>query len=206
MSKLRRIVLVRHGETVGNSRVRFHGSGDVALSDEGRAQMRATAFALRDEAFDLVVASSLQRSWEAAWIVSGGAPVRLDSRLCEVDFGRWEGLTKEEIEASDPILYADWQARAPDFEYPDGERRADFRGRIGRGLSDLKQSGARNALLALHKGVIRVIVEELIGEELAAGEPALGGAVGLSRKEDGSWFLGRRGSNPPALEPRKPTP
>ena len=40
MSKLRRIVLVRHGETVGNSSVRFHGSTDVALSDEGRAHMR----------------------------------------------------------------------------------------------------------------------------------------------------------------------
>ncbi len=63
MSKLRRIVLVRHGETVGNSSVRFHGSGDVALSDEGRRQMRETAFRLRSEIFDLVMASPLQRSW-----------------------------------------------------------------------------------------------------------------------------------------------
>jgi len=204
MSKLRRIVLVRHGETVGNSGIRFHGSGDVALSDKGRAQMRATAFALRDEAFDLVVASSLQRSWEAAWIVSGGAQVRLDSRLREVDFGRWEGLTKDEIEASDPILYADWQARAAGFEYPDGERRADFRGRIEGSLSDLNQSGARNALLAVHKGVIRVIVEQLTREELPLGEPALGEAVGLSRKVDGSWFLGRHGSNPRLLATRTP--
>ena len=202
MSRLRRIVLVRHGETVGNSKIRFHGSSDVALSDEGRAQMRASAFALRDEAFDLVLASPLQRSWEAAWIASGGAPVRLDSGLREVHFGRWEGLTKEEIEAADPILYADWQARAPDFEYPDGERRADFRGRIERSLSDLGECGARNVLLAVHKGVIRVIVEHLTGEELAEGEPALGGAVGISRETDGSWFLGRRGSNPPALEAR----
>ena len=43
MSRLRRIVLVRHGETVGNSSVRFHGSGDVALSDEGRSHMREVA-------------------------------------------------------------------------------------------------------------------------------------------------------------------
>jgi broad specificity phosphatase PhoE len=200
MSKLRRIVLVRHGETVGNSRVRFHGSGDVALSDEGRAQMRETAFQLRDEFFDLVTASPQQRSWEGAWIVSGGAPVRLEADFREVHFGRWEGLTKQEIEASDPVLFADWQSRSEGFEYPSGELRADFRARVERGLSALMDSGASNVLLVVHKGVIRVIAEKLLGKPLADGTPDLGGVVGLSCNADGSWFLGRRSSNPPALD------
>lgn len=198
MSKLCRIVLVRHGETVGNSSVRFHGSGDVALSDEGRSQMRETAFRLRDEVFDLVMASPLQRSWEAAWIVSGGASVRLEADFREVHFGRWEGLTKEEIEASDPILFADWQSKRKEFEYPSGELRADFHGRIERGLARLLDSGASRALLVVHKGVIRVIAEKLLGEPLPDGEPQLGGAIGLFRGGDGSWYRGRRGSNPPA--------
>jgi broad specificity phosphatase PhoE len=202
MSKLRRIVLVRHGETVGNSRVRFHGSGDVALSDEGRSQMREAAYRLRNETFDLVLASPLQRSWEAAWIVSGGAPVRLEAGLREVHFGRWEGLTKAEIEASDPILYADWQSKAVGFEYPSGERRAEFCARVEQSLSSLMDSGAASALLVVHKGVIRIIAEKLLGEPLDDGVPELGGGVGLSRKGDGSWFLGRHSSNPPALDER----
>jgi len=200
MSKLRRIVLVRHGETVGDSRIRFHGSGDVALSDEGRSQMREAACRLRKEIFDLVVASPLQRSWEAAWIVSGGAPVRLEADLREVHFGRWEGLTKEEIEASDPILYADWQGKVAGFEYPSGELRADFCARVERSLSGIMESGASSALLVVHKGVIRVLAEKLLGEPLADGVPDLGKAIGLSRNADGSWFLGRRSSNPPALD------
>jgi broad specificity phosphatase PhoE len=200
MSKLRRIVMVRHGETVGNSRVRFHGSGDVALSDEGRFQMREAAFRLRNETFDLVVESQLQRSWESAWIASGGASVRLESDFREVHFGRWEGLTKAEIEASDPVLYADWQSQAEGFEYPSGERRADFRARVKSGLTGLLESGAASALLVVHKGVIRIIAEKLLGEPLPDGAPELGGAVGLSRTADGSWILGRRGSNPPALD------
>jgi broad specificity phosphatase PhoE len=200
MSKLRRIVLVRHGETVGNSRERFHGSSDVALSDEGRDQMRAAAYELRTETFDLVLASPLQRSWTSASIFSGGAPVRLDARFSEVHFGRWEGLTKEEIEATDPILYADWQNQAPNFEYPSGERRANFRARVEEGLEGILASGASNALVVVHKGVIRAIVEKLTGTALEKGEPALGGHMGLSKAADGSWFVGRHSSNPPALD------
>ena len=199
MSRLRRIVMVRHGETVGLSSVRFHGSTDVALSEDGREQMRAVALRLRSETIDEVVASPLRRSWEAAAIVTGGAPVRLDADFREVHFGRWEGLTLEEIEAADPVLYRDWQSRAEGFEYPSGERRADFRARVCSGFDHLLGGGASCALLVLHKGVIRVVAEELLGEPLEDGQPELGGVVGLSRRGDSAWFLGRRGSDPDAL-------
>ena len=120
MTQLRRIVLLRHGDTVGNSKERFPGSSDVALSDEGRQQVRDAAAGMAREVFDLVVASPLRRSWESARIASGGAPVRLEPGFREVHFGRWEGLTAAEIEAQDPALYADWQAKSPGFEYPVG--------------------------------------------------------------------------------------
>jgi broad specificity phosphatase PhoE len=200
MSKLRRIVLLRHGETVGNSKERFHGSADVALSDEGREQMRVASRRLAREVLDLVVASPLRRSWESAQIVSGAAQVRLEPRFREVHFGRWEGLTAEEIKAADPALYQDWQARAEGFEYPSGELRADFRARVVAGLEALAQSGATGALLVVHKGVIHTITEHLLGEPLEEGIPPLGEAVSLTRRADGSWFLGRRSSDPEGLE------
>jgi broad specificity phosphatase PhoE len=198
MSRLRRLVMIRHGETVGNSSVRFHGSGDVALSDEGRRQMRAVSRQLLHEAFDLVVASPLRRSWEGAWIVSGG-PVRLEADFREIDFGRWEGLTAEEIEASDPVLFKDWQERRLDFSFPGGEQRGAFRERVLQGFRRLESSGASSALLVVHKGPIRTIAEEL-GAPTADGALELGGVVGFSRAADGSWFAGRRSSNPDSLK------
>jgi broad specificity phosphatase PhoE len=198
MSSLRRIVMLRHGETVGQSSIRFHGSGDVPLCDEGRAQLRESMRELRTEVFDLVVASTLRRSWEGAAIVSGGAPVRLEPDFREVDFGEWEGLTSEEIESSDPALYSDWQSGAAHFEYPGGELQAEFRARVERGLERLMKSGATGVLLVSHKGVIRTIGEALLSEALSAGL-ALGGIASLSRGADGSWREGRRGSNPPKL-------
>jgi broad specificity phosphatase PhoE len=199
MSSLRRIVLVRHGETDGESSIRFHGTTDVGLAPEGREQMKAVARQLRFESFDGLFASPLRRAWAAAWIVGGGGEISLMPQFREVDFGRWEGLTREEIEARDPVLAKDWQDGAEGFEYPGGESRSGFRARVESGLDAVLASGLSSALVVAHKGVIRTIAEKLTGEALDREAPPLGGVLVLTRDGDGSWFAGQRGSNPPAL-------
>lgn len=197
MSALRRIVMVRHGETEGNSSVRFHGRSDVPLSDSGRAQLRESAHRLRGEAFDLVVSSHLRRAWEGASIVSGDAPVRLERDFAEVDFGLWEGSTAEEIRDRDPVLYDDWQSGRAGFAFPGGESREDFRARVQRGLDRLLTSGAASILLVAHKGVIRTIGETLTGGPFEG--PELAGITSVSRGADDHWHEGRRSSNPPGI-------
>jgi len=193
---LRRLVMLRHGETLGNSSVRFHGTADVPLSDAGRRQVQAAARGLRQEVFDLVVASPLRRSWEAAALVAGGTPVRIEDGLREIHFGRWEGLTAGEIELRDPVLHREWRERRPGFEFPGGEIRAEFRARVLAALDRIAGSGARNALLVGHKGVIRTIGEHLLGKPLADDLPQLACAVALSRNAAGAWFAGRHSSDP----------
>jgi broad specificity phosphatase PhoE len=198
MTQLRRIVLLRHGNTVGNSHERFHGSSDVALSDEGREQVRAAGKALATEVFDIVVASPQRRAWQSAALLSAGNRVLLIPEFREVDFGRWEGLTAEEIEARDPVLYRAWREKAPDFEFPGGERRAAFHERVARGFAALVRTGAENAFVVTHRGVIRALAQQLVGEPLPK-PPELGEIVSFTR--DGErWFVGRRSSNPPALD------
>ncbi|MDX1648521.1 MAG: histidine phosphatase family protein [Myxococcota bacterium] len=196
---VRQILLVRHGETDGESSIRYHGSTDLELSDSGREQMRRLGAQLARDAFDLVVASPLKRSWRAAWLVGGGRPVRLESDLREIHFGRWEGLTREEIEARDPVLYEDWQKGAEGFEFPGGEARESFRERVGRGLERILAADASSVLAVLHKGVIREIVRRLTGEELDGEAPEVGELVWVTRLPDGTWFLGKRSSDPPPL-------
>jgi broad specificity phosphatase PhoE len=198
MPKLRRLVLVRHGETDGNSSVRFHGSGDVDLSPAGAEQMHAVSRALGYVPVERIVASPLKRAWRAAWVLSGGAPISLEDDFREIDFGRWEGMTKEEIAASDPVLYKDWQDGAPGFEYPNGEPRAKFRARVERGLARLLEGHAADVLLVAHKGVIRTIAEKLTGQALSKDEPPIGGHLELVREGE-RWILGTRSSNPAGL-------
>lgn len=196
---IRRLILIRHGETDGESSVRYWGSTDIGLSAEGRAQMRRAASELRSEAADLYLASTLKRSWAAAAIVSRGANVRIEADLREIHFGRWEGLTREEIKAQDPTLYEDWQARVEDFEFPGGELRGDFQARIGRALEQVVAAYGHIAIAVLHKGVIREIVRQLTGEAPAPDQPEIGGRTLLTRRGDGSWHLGQRSTDPPGV-------
>lgn len=193
---MRRIVLLRHGETTGNSGSRYHGSGDPDLAPAGREQMRVAAGRLRREGFDVVATSPLKRAWRSAWIVGEGRPVRILRDFREIHFGRWEGLTREEIAAADPVLFEDWEKGAAGFEYPGGERRAEFRARVERGLAEIGRTPGHAALVVAHKGVIRTICEVLTGSKPPAGEPALGEYVELTQEPDGSWFIGRHSSNP----------
>ena len=189
MSRLRRLVLLRHGETDGQSSIRFHGKTDVALSKEGLAQAHTARHALCQEVFDRVVSSPLQRAWASALIVTAGAPVELESNFREVDFGRWEGLTAEEIRARDPALYERWQAKEPDFEYPGGEMRAHFQARVLAGLARIEHSPSDRVLVVTHKGVIRTIALQLLGAPIDEARLSLGGSVTFTRAPDGGYRL-----------------
>ncbi len=196
---LRQLLLVRHGETNGASSIRYFGSTDVELSAEGRAQMAEVSLRLASRRVDLWLASNLRRSWGAAGIVARGASIRLDPDLREIHFGQWEGLTREEIQARDPVLFQDWQAGTAGFEYPGGEARAAFQARIARALERVLASGASNAVGVLHKGVIRELARQLTGQPMPKDEPALGAEVALTRVAGGSWLLGQRSSDPVGL-------
>ncbi|HPG26900.1 MAG TPA: histidine phosphatase family protein, partial [Myxococcota bacterium] len=180
---------------------RYYGATDVPLSDEGRAQVRAARRRIPGETFEVVWSSSLCRAWESARILAPRHAIRLEADFREVDFGRWEGLTREEIERRDPSLYVAWRAQAPAFDYPGGERRSDFRARIGRGLGRLRTSGVRSALVVAHKGVVRTLLELVSGQTLGPDDPALAGVIHVSRLPSGEWRTGRRGSDPSCSEP-----
>jgi len=174
-----RLVLVRHGETVGNSSIRYYGRTDVALSELGRRQMNAAGewLAARDGArgFAPVFSSPLVRAAEGARIIAGeNARALVIDEFVEVDFGLFEGLTAEEIAERYPEEFRRWNADrlAADFVYPEGESRANFEKRVKCGTTrmlsvwqDARAGGAAAsaALLVAHRGVIRAIVRHLTG-------------------------------------------
>jgi broad specificity phosphatase PhoE len=185
------LALVRHGETVGNSSVRYYGRTDVELSELGRAQMRATARALALEfgfsRFAHVFASPLHRASEGARIIAGSAAeIIAIEEFREVDFGAFEGLTASEIADCFPE-FRRWNhdRLAPDYTYPGGESRAAFAARVGRGMARMLSPRRPGALLLVaHRGVIRTITQTLTGAEPII---ELGSIQILSCAEGGHW-------------------
>jgi broad specificity phosphatase PhoE len=178
-----RLILVRHGETVGNSGIRYYGRTDLALSDLGRTQMRAAARWLRVSFAELPLApvftSPLQRATESARLIAGPDTTLIEiAEFVEVDFGMFEGLTAEEIAHRYPDEFMRWNRDrlAPDYTYPAGESRADFAVRVNHGIErmlstlDVSPLSVR-ALLVAHRGVIRTITQRLAGvaPEIAIG-------------------------------------
>lgn len=165
MARPLRITLVRHGETTGHSSVRYYGATDVPLSPLGEAQMQRAGAALANERFDALLSSRLLRSRHGAALV---ARQRLEPQplaaFDEVDFGNWEGWTREEIAARDPENYRRWQEQAESFAYPGGEHRPAFYRRVADGLGGvLADPPGQNLLVVVHRGVIAIILAELLG-------------------------------------------
>src|SRR4029077_19178448 len=164
-SRAARFFLVRHGETEGESSIRYHGATDVPLSELGREQMRSAARGIAayrsDVNFGKVFSSPLVRASEGARIITceiSGEPASIVTieEFAEVHFGLFEGLTADEIRDRYPDHFAVWNADrlAPDYTYPEGESRANFAARVERGLERVitiwRPSIDGDALLVAH--------------------------------------------------------
>ena len=100
------MLFARHGNTFdpGDRVVWVGRESDLPLVDKGLLQAAEAAEALkrRDAIPDVVYAASLRRTRRFAEIITetlGLAPAVIDSRLDEVDYGRWAGCTNDEIAA-----------------------------------------------------------------------------------------------------------
>ncbi len=195
------LVLVRHGETVGNSSIRLYGATDIDLSPLGEAQLARAGAALAEERFDRFITSPMLRARRSAAIVaaalrSPAPPIREVEALRERNFGDWEGWTVAEVEERDPAGYARWQTQGMDFCFPGGDARRDLAARVVAAVRDggdgqpLFPPAART-LAVLHKGIIKVILGELLGLEHAQAQAltvALG-SIHRLRWREGRWHL-----------------
>jgi 2,3-bisphosphoglycerate-dependent phosphoglycerate mutase len=137
---MKKLVLVRHGESDWNKENRFTGWTDVDLSERGIAEAHEGAQALKAEGytFDVAYTSVLKRAIRTLWIVQDEMdlmwiPVYRSWRLNERHYGALQGLNKAETaekygEAQVKIWRRSYDIRPPALEpadprYPGHDRR-----------------------------------------------------------------------------------
>ena len=161
-----RLLLVRHGATQLTAEDRFSGAIGVDLSDEGRAQVFRLAERLAPENIRAVYCSPLGRTVETAEILA--RPHRLDVKrrdgLREISHGRWEGLTRREVEQRYPDEYAAWETDPFTFAPEGGESGVAVLARALPVLRDLVVAHPGQCVLVVsHKATLRLVLSSLLG-------------------------------------------
>jgi broad specificity phosphatase PhoE len=163
-----RLYLIRHGETDWNRNQRVMGQLDIPLNKTGKAQAVRTAEFLASESLSAIYASDSSRAWETALHISEKqklTPIRTPE-LRELMYGRWEGLTREEVIEKFPEEYAERLNNPFEFCPTGGESRRQLFERASKKLDEIfarhKNKKEKIALVS-HGGTCRVMVGFIAG-------------------------------------------
>jgi probable phosphoglycerate mutase len=163
-----RFFLVRHGETAENALMRYLGTRDEPLTENGMRQALHVADALSQIPIAAIISSPMRRAADTAAPIQKacGVELRLDRRLAEGSFGRWEGLSRAEVlELGNPDaeLLARWESD-PSCAPPGGESINDVQKRVIRLAEELKEEFAGSSVvLVSHVGPIKALLAAALG-------------------------------------------
>ena len=163
------VYFVRHGQTVWNVENKICGATDIPLTELGHQQAIETGKKIVEEGIqaDEILYSPLSRAAETARHISEitGIPARMEPRLVEQNFGKWESTAREGLE---------FKKAKEDFccRYDGGESMLHLAQRIYNLLDDVKaESDEKTYILVAHNGIARVVQSyfyEMSNEEYAA--------------------------------------
>ena len=144
--------LVRHGETVENSKAILSGWIEAQLSEKGIAQAKTLAPVLAPVHFDAAFVSPLQRAKDTAHY-AGMNPTVVEA-IKEFSYGDYDGQRLDDI----PKQWVDDLFAFNNFKTPNGETIEDVQKRATNFIRTLPDG---RYILFCHGGTIRSIVQKL---------------------------------------------
>ena len=160
------VYLVRHGETNANAGIKFAGSSDIELSDNGRAQVSTLTDFFRNVRVDKVFSSPLKRALATARAVVGdkGIDINVDHELREINCGKWELLSFDEVDRRYPGQLIMWLKYTHMLRMPEGDTVEEVRVRATRALLRiLRENEGKSVVITSHMMTLHTIVISLLG-------------------------------------------
>ncbi|HEY1550629.1 MAG TPA: histidine phosphatase family protein [Kofleriaceae bacterium] len=160
------VLVVRHGETPWNREGRYQGRTDIALSDEGRAQVARLGQRLAGVTIARAIASPLGRAKATAEAIVGDR-LELDEGLLEISHGAWEGQLASDVERDHAEMFGVWRT-APGRDAlagPGAETLGDVEARAWPVLAKLCSGLGpdETGLIVAHDAVNRVLICRVLG-------------------------------------------
>lgn len=168
-------ILLRHGITEWNRQGRYTSATDVGLLPDAPRQLLPAAAALQASGIERILLSPLRRARETETILRqtgalGSIPAVIVEDLRELDFGEFEGKTRQQLGTG---LFAEAYRKWLREEFagpaaPGGESLADAAARASRVLESVAASG-RRTLIVSHGYLLKVMVSVALPHEGQGG-------------------------------------
>jgi broad specificity phosphatase PhoE len=154
------VILVRHGQTDWNKEGIFRGRIDVKLNEAGIREAEVIGEKLRGTNPDAVCSSPLSRAMDTARCIASfrNKPVNPLVEFVDMEFGSWQGLSREEVRERYPKLFEKWK-RLPDrVRIPGAETLGGVRKRVLRGLDTLLEMNPDGTVVIVSHGLINKVL------------------------------------------------
>lgn len=117
------VYFVRHAETDSNTKGIVQGTTDIGVSENGYRQLEKLSERFKDIKLDAIYASPLIRTVETAKAVNKyhNIDIQTDKGLIEMNFGKFEKMTWDELPEKYPDMFKVWCERIYDFSAENGE-------------------------------------------------------------------------------------
>ena len=153
-----KIILIRHGQSLGNAKKIYLGHTDLDLSDFGRRQASVAAEYFKNEKISAIYSSDLLRAYNTAVPFSEnyGLAINKTEGLREVYLGKWEGLVISEIlDKWKDEFVLEWSGKFGSMAPPDGESVFEAGKRVYDELLSIAKANEGKILATLHAAAIR---------------------------------------------------
>lgn len=187
------LYLVRHGETESNKQKRYQGWMESPLSEQGLKQAEKAGLYLGGKNIDGVFCSDLQRAIHTARVIGSfcGLQPEVTPMLREIHFGRWEGLTYEEIEAQWGEEIRHWFDDPFSRSAPEGETIEEVSERMLAFLKKLEENcpNCQEVVVVSHGGSIRALLQHVLNldRESFWDLKINNASISLVRRENGNY-------------------
>ena len=160
-----KLILIRHGQTEMNAQNLYFGKLNPPLNDLGIEQVYMAKEKLSNIAYDCIYSSPLERTKETAEICNYlDKEIIYDSRLEEINFGIFEGLTFKEISKQYPNEVKEMEKNWKSFNYITGESLEELYQRAVSFLETLDYT--KDNLIISHWGIINCIISYFVSGTL----------------------------------------
>ncbi len=167
---MKKIFLIRHGQSEWNKLYKIQGQQDTMLTDLGRKQAVRIGSRLINENVDIIFTSDLARAFDTANIISGiiNKPLVVSQDIREINFGKWEGLTLQNIKEMYRDEYSLWLKEPDRLEIEGAETLKKLEARIMNWINNIiMESRENNIAIVSHSATLKTIILGLLGIDIS---------------------------------------